>query len=79
MQVRTLGVCVKYWAHLCQLDLQEEGTLSPHSFPVMLVFFLQQETKPVLPCIHDWLESRNVDTYDGEVKFWTRRTEISII
>ena len=68
IKVRTLGVCVKYWASLCHLDLPEEGTLSPHSFPIMLVFFLQQETKPVLPVIHDWLESRNVDIYECESK-----------
>jgi len=52
-RVRVLGVCFRHWAHTTHLDRQAEGTLPPHTFAILLIYFLQQQTKPVLPCIHD--------------------------
>ena len=40
-----------------RLDRQAEGTLPPHSFAILLVYFLQQQSKPVLPCIHSYLDT----------------------
>ena len=34
---------VRYWASLVRLDRQAEGTLPPHSFAILLVYFLQQQ------------------------------------
>ena len=48
---------------MVRLDRQAEGTLPPHTFAILLVYFLQQQTKPVLPCIHEWLDHRDDDTY----------------
>ena len=57
-RVHTLAVAIRYWARLCGIDRQAEGTLPAHAFALLLVFFLQQETKPVLPCLHEHLERR---------------------
>ena len=61
-RVRTLGVAFKYWASLVMLDRQAEGTLPPHSFAILLVYFLQQQSKPVLPCIHSYLDTSTEET-----------------
>ena len=56
-RVRTLGICLRYWAKICKIDRQSDGTLPSHSFPILLIHFLQQEKNPILPCIHDFLVS----------------------
>ena len=61
-RVRTLGVAFRYWASLVNLDRQSEGTLPPHSFAILLVYFLQQQSKPVLPCIHSYLDTSTEET-----------------
>lgn len=63
VRVKTLVTALRYWAKICKLDRQAEGTLPPHAFPLFLIHFLQQLKNPVLPCIHDYLESEDVDTY----------------
>ncbi len=65
-RVQTLAVAIRYWAKLCMVDKQAEGTLPAHAFAILLVFFLQQEKKPVLPCLHDHLANRNVENYESE-------------
>jgi len=62
-RVRTVGVAFRYWAQLVRLDRQAEGTLPAHTFAILLVYFLQQQTKPVLPCIHEFLDPGNEDVY----------------
>ena len=64
-RVRTLGVAMRYWAQLCKLDRQADGTLPPHCFPLLVVHFLQQLKEPVLPCIHESLKSETVETYEA--------------
>ena len=63
-RVRTLSTSLRLWAKLCMIDRQAEGTLPAHAFPLLLVFFLQQGKKPILPCIHDQLKSRDQDVYE---------------
>ncbi len=65
-RVQTLAVAIRLWASLCKVDRPAEGTLPAHSFSLLLVFFLQQESKPVLPCLHDSLKSRNPETYSSQ-------------
>eukprot|EP00092_Neocalanus_flemingeri_P000521 GFUD01000553.1.p1 GENE.GFUD01000553.1~~GFUD01000553.1.p1 ORF type:complete len:1415 (-),score=480.00 GFUD01000553.1:1102-5346(-) len=62
-RMRTVGVAFRYWACLVRLDRQAEGTLPPHTFAILLVYFLQQQTKPLLPCIHEFLDPGNEDVY----------------
>ena len=65
-RVTTLSIALRFWAHMCKLDRQAEGTLPPHSFPILLIHFLQQLRTPVLPIIHDYLESNETDTYTSK-------------
>jgi len=62
-RVRTVGVAFRYWANLVRLDRQAEGTLPPHTFAILLIYFLQQQTKPVVPCIHEFLDANGEDVY----------------
>ena len=65
-RVTTLSIALRFWAHMCKLDRQAEGTLPPHSFPILLIHFLQQLRTPVLPIIHDYLDSNETDTYTSK-------------
>jgi len=62
-RVRTVGLAFRYWASLVRLDRQAEGTLPPHTFAILLMYFLQQQTKPVVPCIHEYLDPTIEDVY----------------
>ncbi|EEC08801.1 zinc finger protein, putative [Ixodes scapularis] len=48
-RVQSLGVIFRYWGHVCKLDRQERGTLPPHAYPIMVIYFLQQCKPPVVP------------------------------
>ena len=65
-RVKTLVVALRYWAHICKLDRQAEGTLPPHSFSLMLIHFLQRLKSPVLPCIHDYLTLEDAENYKSK-------------
>ena len=41
-RVRTLGIAFRYWANITKLDRQAEGTLSPHTFAILLIYYLQR-------------------------------------
>ena len=77
-----LGVAFRYWASLVRLDRQAEGTLPSHSFAILLIYFLQQQEDPVVPCIHDYLPQSNVDEiynspYD-HLKSWRTKNKKSV-
>jgi len=79
-RVRTVGVAFRYWASMVRLDRQAEGTLPPHTFAILLVYFLQQQTKPVLPCIHEFLDPSNEDLYIsplGNLAEWRTQNKMS--
>ena len=43
--------------------------MPPHAFPILLIHFLQQEKKPVLPCIHDYLHSESeTESYKSKLE-----------
>ena len=75
-RVKTLAVCIRHWAKICKVDRQLEGTLPSHAFPLMLIHFLQQEKKPVLPCIHDFLPQIHIDRSEIEHTYRTPQEEI---
>ncbi|KAG8194119.1 hypothetical protein JTE90_003057 [Oedothorax gibbosus] len=52
-RVLTLGIVLRYWAKICDIDQQESGTFPPFSFSLMLIHFLQQVQPPVLPVLHE--------------------------
>jgi len=72
-RVRVLGVNFRYWAQITRLDKQAEGTLSPHTFSILLVYFLQQLDTPVLPCLHDFMEDSSDEIYTSnpeKIRAW---------
>jgi len=45
----------------CRLDSADAGMWPPHAFPLLLVYFLQQLRQPVLPVLHELLDTPNVE------------------
>uniref|UniRef100_T1JHR9 CCHC-type domain-containing protein n=1 Tax=Strigamia maritima TaxID=126957 RepID=T1JHR9_STRMM len=58
-RVRVLGAAFRYWAEICLLDKQYNGTLPAHSFPIMVIYYLQQCQPPVLPVLHEMVRNEN--------------------
>uniref|UniRef100_A0AAY4DJA1 Terminal uridylyl transferase 4 n=1 Tax=Denticeps clupeoides TaxID=299321 RepID=A0AAY4DJA1_9TELE len=44
-----LVLAFRYWAKLCHIDCQAEGGIPSYSLSLMVIFFLQQRSEPVLP------------------------------
>ncbi|KAF1389433.1 hypothetical protein PFLUV_G00073370 [Perca fluviatilis] len=40
---------LRRWAQICKIDRAEEGGLPPYVFALMVIYFLQQRKKPLLP------------------------------
>lgn len=68
-RVRTLLVALRFWANICKLDRQAEGTLPPHSFALLMIHFLQRLRVPLLPCIHDFLINADKEDYKSKQKW----------
>uniref|UniRef100_A0A8C4WWK0 Terminal uridylyl transferase 4 n=1 Tax=Eptatretus burgeri TaxID=7764 RepID=A0A8C4WWK0_EPTBU len=45
----SLGLALRHWARLCDLDRPEEGGLPPYAFALITVFYLQQRHPALLP------------------------------
>lgn len=61
-RVRILGTVFRYWAKICEVDQQDQGTLPSFCYILMVIYFLQQQNPPVLPVIEedsDWCSSNN--------------------
>eukprot|EP00731_Ephydatia_muelleri_P018612 Em0011g652a len=65
-RVVKLVTVFRYWAKLCQVDLQENGHYPAHMFAIMVVHYLQQLQPPVLPVLHELIE-RDRGRRDTEV------------
>lgn len=52
-RARDLARLVKYWAHICKIDNPNHGTFPPETFIILVIYFLQRTSPPVLPCLHD--------------------------
>lgn len=79
---KTLLVCLRFWAHICKLDRQAEGTLPPHSFALLMIHFLQRIKFPLLPCIHDYLnlseDSELYSTPIEQLSAWKTSNQMSV-
>uniref|UniRef100_A0A8C5CSS1 CCHC-type domain-containing protein n=1 Tax=Gadus morhua TaxID=8049 RepID=A0A8C5CSS1_GADMO len=62
-----LVLAFRYWAQLCHIDCQAEGGIPSYSFALMVIFFLQQRRKPILPVyLGHWIEgftAKRVDEF----------------
>ncbi|CAL4152296.1 unnamed protein product, partial [Meganyctiphanes norvegica] len=62
-RVPILGIAFRRWAQLCHIDEQGKGTLPAHTFPIMVVHFLQQHRVPVLPVLPQLLQNSAEEIY----------------
>ncbi|XP_056447652.1 terminal uridylyltransferase 7 isoform X1 [Gadus chalcogrammus] len=47
--VLPLVIAFRHWAQICQLDCADEGGLPAYVLALMVIYFLQQRTEPLLP------------------------------
>lgn len=60
-RARDLSILVKNWANTCKISNPDAGSYSPEAYVVMVIYFLQRTSPPVLPCIHEmYLKSMRV-------------------
>ncbi|XP_027883781.1 terminal uridylyltransferase 4 [Xiphophorus couchianus] len=60
-----LVLAFRYWARLCHIDCQAEGGIPSYSFALMVIFFLQQRSDPVLPVyLGSWIDGFDVKRVD---------------
>lgn len=52
-RVPILGTLVKHWAKHCNLDNPNQGTLPPYAFIILVIYYLQRTSPPILPCLHE--------------------------
>lgn len=52
-RLEQLSLLVKVWARFCQIDNPDLGSLPPHAYVIMMIYFLQRTEPPVLPCLHE--------------------------
>ncbi|XP_077074701.1 terminal uridylyltransferase 4 [Siphateles boraxobius] len=61
-----LVLAFRYWANLCHIDCQAEGGIPSYSLSLMVIFFLQQRAKPVLPVyLGHWIKGFDVKRVDA--------------
>lgn len=58
-RLRTLGLCLKTWAHARNINDRSRGTISSFALVLMLINFLQRRKPPVLPSLQDIAFSRS--------------------
>uniref|UniRef100_A0A8C1UMK4 RNA uridylyltransferase n=1 Tax=Cyprinus carpio TaxID=7962 RepID=A0A8C1UMK4_CYPCA len=60
-----LVLAFRHWANLCHIDCQAEGGIPSYSLSLMVIFFLQQRAKPVLPVyLGHWIKGFDVKRVD---------------
>ncbi|XP_054911040.1 terminal uridylyltransferase 4 isoform X2 [Poeciliopsis prolifica] len=60
-----LVLAFRYWARLCHIDCQAEGGIPSYSFALMVIFFLQQRSDPILPVyLGSWIDGFDVKRVD---------------
>lgn len=52
-RARVLSFLVRYWAKICRIDNPDNGTLPPEAFTILVIYFLQRTSPPILPCLHE--------------------------
>ncbi|XP_033736916.1 terminal uridylyltransferase 7-like isoform X2 [Pecten maximus] len=50
-RVRKLGIVFRYFAKICKIDRQDEGTLPAYCYSLLVVYYLQKCTPAVLPVL----------------------------
>lgn len=56
-RARELSSLVRYWASICRIDKPNLGTYPPETFVILVIFYLQRISPPILPCLHEMYSS----------------------
>ncbi|KFM71381.1 Terminal uridylyltransferase 7, partial [Stegodyphus mimosarum] len=56
-RIKTLFIATRIWTEVCSILEAEDGKLPPIAFSLMVIHFLQQLEKPLLPIIDIYMES----------------------
>ncbi|XP_071438819.1 terminal uridylyltransferase 4-like [Hetaerina americana] len=76
-----LAIIFHKWAKLCKIDDYKNGMWPPHTFPLLLIYYLQQCEPPVLPVLHELKGDPEDDNYlepselDGK---WQGQNKMSV-
>lgn len=54
-----LATLIKYWSKHCKLDNPNLGTYPPDAFIILVIYYLQRTSPPILPCLHEMLSRNN--------------------
>lgn len=57
IRARLLSLIVKNWAKVCGISNPDDGSYPPETYVILVIYFLQRTTPPVLPCIHEWAQA----------------------
>ncbi|XP_041359697.1 terminal uridylyltransferase 4-like isoform X2 [Gigantopelta aegis] len=68
-RLKKLAVVFRYWAKLCHLDNQQEGTLPAYATNLMTIFYLQHTSPQVLPVLSKELPDNPEETEQSCVYF----------
>lgn len=88
---KKLAVVFRYWAKICRVDCQMEGTVPAFCFAIMTVYFLQQCSPPVLPILETYEEDKktqpkkiptpkhlDIDQVSTQAKVWHSKNTESV-
>lgn len=59
-RAKILAFCFRYIAKLAHIDKVDLCTLPPHSYILMAIYFLQKLNPPVLPVLHELIDSKKM-------------------
>ena len=63
---RVLSTLVKHWAKICHISEPERGTYAPTTFIILVIYYLQRVSPPILPCLHDLLPQKMKDNQNDK-------------
>ncbi|EDV22995.1 uncharacterized protein TRIADDRAFT_57804 [Trichoplax adhaerens] len=66
-RTRQLGVVLRKWARVCGIDRPNEGGLHPGALIIMLIYYLQRCTPPVLPVLHELASDDQSKNFNYEI------------
>ncbi|MFH4975345.1 hypothetical protein AB6A40_002054 [Gnathostoma spinigerum] len=71
-RAKQLGIMVKEWARWCMIGDASRGSLSSYSYVIMVIYYLQRITPPVLPFLQEVSvgEEKPVKIIDGHDVFF---------
>lgn len=73
-----LSILVKYWAKICRIDNTDAGTLPPDAYVILVIYFLQRTSPPILPCIHEIISKGTKTTALGHKNLIDLFTDLDI-